>query len=170
MTIKSAIWIPPSLCGCKFQMKADFTDNSVVDGVSYRHPKPFTITSLEIISVCDAHQPQMATLPDISGLMEIDSYTGQSYQARGYLKFSEISVPTLAQCLYAFLSQFGGQAHGYPCGCQGHQFIDQKKNINYIEHPLHTRKCHKHFDDSVDMQKATQDFKAQIMDSQIITG
>ena len=158
--IQNAVWIPPSLCGCQLRIVADFTDGSVVDGISYRHPKPFTITELDIISVCDAHQPQTLVMPDISGLMETDQYTGQSFQQRGYLKHPVAG--TTAECLYQFLSQYGGQTQGFPCGCKAHQFVDENKNITYLDHPLHSKSCFKHKGDTLDMQQATSDFMALV--------
>lgn len=158
----TAIWIPPSLCGCELRLTADFLDGSVINGISYRHPKPFSITDIEIVNICSGHQKQSLSMPDTSVLMEIDKYTGQPFQQRGYLQHP-IANPSPAQCLYEFLSRFGGQTHGYPCGCSAHQFVDRTQNpsaITYLLHPLHTKKCLKHKNDTIDMQQAALDFQA----------
>lgn len=159
--IQSAIWVPPSLCGCQLRMTADFTDGSVVDGVSYRHPKPFTVTDLQVVSVCAVHQPQTLVMLDISGLYDLDPITGDQKQSRGYLQHP-ISNPTDAQCLYTFLSQYGGQTQSFPCGCKGHQFFDESKNVSYLDHPRHSRKCIVHRNDTKDMKKAASDFKKSL--------
>ncbi len=162
--IQTTIWIPPSLCGCQLKMTADFTDGSVVDGVSYRHPKPFTITSIAIINVCANHKSKILIMPSILNLFDSDPINGGMKQNRGYLKHP-IIAPTEAECLYTFLSQYGGQIHGYPCGCKTHQFVDEKGNATYLEHPINNQKCFAHKDDSSDMQQAKMDFEQLIADS-----
>ena len=157
MAIQTTVWIPPSLCGCQLKVTADFLDGSVIDGASYRHPKPFTISDIEIVNVCDTHQPQTLSMPDTGGLFGIDNITGLSVQQRGYLSYP-ISSPTPAQCLYTFLAQYGGQKHGYSCGCSAHQWVDEKGGITYLPHPHHTRKCFRHSHDTVDMKQAAIDF------------
>ncbi len=161
MTKQNAIWIPPSLCGCQLKMTAEFTEGSVVDGVSYRHPKPFTIIALDIVNVCAGHHPNTLTMIDTIGLFETDNYTGEMTQRRGYLSYP-IASPTPAQCLYTFLAQYGGQTHSYPCGCKAHQFVDEKQNINYLPHPIHSKRCLKHKGDTHDMKHAAADFKAKM--------
>ncbi len=161
-----ATWIPPSLCGCKLSIKADWTDGSIVDGLSYRHPKAFTITAIDIINVCDQHKPNTLAMPDVSGLYEVDNMTGGMVQRRGYLAHP-IANPSHAQCLYQFLSQYGGQRHSYPCGCSGHQFVDENKNVSYLDHPINSQKCHAHKSDSQDMAQAKIHFDAIIASSKI---
>ena len=159
--IQTATWIPPSLCGCKFRITADFTDGSVVDGVSYRHPVPFTITDIRIVNVCADHQPNSLVMPDISGLMEIDKITGLPYQARGYLKHP-ISNPTQAEILYQFFGFHKGQVHSLPCGCRAYQHFCEKDAMTCKIHPSHTQKCLKHKYDTIDMHRAHEDFKDEI--------
>ena len=156
-----AVWIPPSLCGCKLRIHADWVEGSIVDGISYRHPKAFTIESVHIISVCLQHQPNTLFMPSILGLYEVDNMTGSMVQRRGYLTHPIIN-PSPAQCLYQFLSQYGGQRHSYPCGCSGHQFVDENKNVGYLEHPINSQKCHAHKSDSHDMVQAKIDFDTAI--------
>src|SRR2546430_486325 len=109
MALRTAIWIPPSLCGCKLQITADFVDDSIVEGVSYRHPKPFTITDLKIVAVCSGHKVHLAEMPDTS------RFCDDGVQHRGYLRYP-IAHPTPAECLYTLLSMHRGQRHGYSCG------------------------------------------------------
>ncbi len=158
--IQTAIWIPPSLCGCKFQMTADFTDGSVIDGISYRHPAQFTITDLRLISVCDKHKEHALSMPDTSVLMEIDNITGESYQRRGYLKHP-IAQPTEAECLYQYFWSHLGQIRRFPCGCQSHVYVDGRGKDavhTHLAHPDRTKKCRNHKHDSHDMKKAAADF------------
>lgn len=154
---QTAVWIPPSLCGCQLRITADFTDGSIVDGVTYRHPIPFTITDIQLINVCLGHTPQTLAMPDVIGLFDRDLINGGTKQSRGYLKYP-IDNPSSAQCLYTFLSQYGGQTHSFPCGCKGHQLVDENKNISYMNHPLHSRKCSSHKNDTKDMKNAKADF------------
>lgn len=160
MTVQTAIWIPPSLCGCQIRMTADFTDGSVVNGISYKHPIPFTISRIEIVNACEHHLGHTSQMRDTEDLMEIDQYTGNKFQQRGYLKHP-INNPSPAECLYEYLCQYRGQTHGFPCGCKTHQFIDPlhpEKKITYLHHPHHHKRCKAHQDDSLDMQKAKFDF------------
>lgn len=163
MPRQTLTWIPPSLCGCVFKIAADFTDVPA-DGVSFRHPTPYTITSLEIVSCCQAHLEHKKSMPDVSGLFGVDSITGELVQQRGYLKHP-VAQPTEAECLYTFLAQFNGQTHSYPCGCSSHQFVDEKKNVTYLAHPKHTRRCHRHREDGHDMRAAKADFDKQMAES-----
>lgn len=152
----SVVWIPPSLCGCQLRMGANFVENSVNDGISYRHPIPFTINKLEIVSVCDAHKQYSEVMTATDHLFDIDNITGESVQRRGYLRHP-IENPTPAECLYTHLSRFGGQTHRLDCGCQAHQFVDENKNITYLHHPHHARKCHRHKYDTHDMKQGRID-------------
>lgn len=155
--IQTAIWVPPSMCGCQLSITADFVDGSVIDGVSYRHPVPFTIQDIQIISVCDHHKSHMDAMPDVSWLFEHDEETGTATQRRGYLKYP-IESPTGAECLYTFLCKLGGQSRSYPCGCKAFQFIDHDKKMKHVDHPHHTKKCRNHKHDTADMAKAASDF------------
>lgn len=157
--IQTTIWIPPSLCGCQLRITADWTSDSIKDGISYRHPIPFTIKAIEIVSVCPAHDG--VSMPDTLGLFEVDKETDTLIQRRGYLKHP-IANPTQAEILYTFLSQFNGQTHRLPCGCQSHQFIDENKEVRYLQHEKHTKKCHAHKHDTVDMEKAKDDHRTSI--------
>ena len=158
----TAIWEPPCLCGCQLEITADFTDGSILKGIAYRHPIPFTIKRIAIEKVCEAHKPQTLSMPPTDHLFEIDRYTGKPRQQRGYLQHP-ITKPTPAECLYQFLSQQGGQIHGYPCGCRTHQFVDHSGGeavITYLQHPRHHRRCFQHADDTLDMQQAGIDHRA----------
>lgn len=170
----TAIWIPPSLCGCQLQMTADFTDGSVVDGISYRHPKDAIkdkdatpITNLRIISACAAHLPQTLTMIDTSVFFDSDPINGGRKQNRGYLRYP-IANPTSAECLYTFLSQYGGQTNSFPCGCKGHQFVDEHQNVTSLPHPVVTQKCQKHLNDTPEMAQAKLDFDITVKNSKTV--
>ena len=157
--LQTALWTPPSLCGCQFKITADFTDGSVVDGNSFRHPKPFSIIDIRLVNACEQHKQFAQVMPDVEHHYETDKFTGESYQHRGYLKHP-IANPTPAQCLYEYFYKHKGQIHGLICGCQAHQHIDEHGVFTYLPHPLHTRKCLKHKGDTHDMQQAMVDHKA----------
>lgn len=179
MSIQTAIWIPPSLCGCQLQITADFPDGSVVNGVSYRHPKPFTITNIVILSQCStpSHVAAAKAMVDTSRFFDAPTATPGSVQAwldakypnvlpasvqnRGYLKYP-IANPTPAQCLYTFLSMHKGQKHSYPCGCSAHEWIDDVGVLTHVKHPTNTAQCLCHQGDTVDMKNASADFTAYL--------
>ena len=155
---KEAIWIPPSLCGCKLRIAAEWPNaDDIVDGVVYRHPKPFTITDVQIVNVCDEHKAESESMPDTSDLFDIDNITGELKQTRGYLKYP-IDNPTPAQNLYTHFYYHKGQIHGYPCGCQTFQHIDHNDVLSYKHHDRHHRRCYKHKDDKMHMPNAKQEF------------
>lgn len=159
MTIQTAIWIPPSLCGCQLQITADWTDGSVVNGISYRHPKPFTITDVQIVNMCAGCTPNSAAMPDVSHLYETSNITGKPYQARGYLSHP-IANPTAAHNLYQFLCSHGGQTHSFPCGCAAHMHIAPDGTATYLVKAGVTQKCINHQNDTIDMQQAKADYNA----------
>lgn len=170
---QTAIWIPPCLCGCQIQLTADFLDGDVINGVSYRHPKSGTITDCQLISVCDDHVAQSKTQQDHSVFFsesKPDISTLQGYlasknpnikptlkQVRGYLTYP-IDNPTPAHNLYTYFSTHGGQKHSLSCGCSAHQYVGEDGVPVYIDnHPLNTKKCDYHTDDTHDMQQAKID-------------
>lgn len=162
--IKRIHWQPPSLCGCKLEIVADWVNE---DG--YRHPIPFTIQEIKIDTVCDNHKQYTFSMPDTSDLFDDISATNpvivflssknpkisspSNVQTRGYLRYP-ITNPSPAECLYTYLAKHGGQIHRLGCGCQAHQWIDENKVITYLSHPLYTKKCHYHTEDTVDMSTA----------------
>lgn len=178
---EKAKWIAPSLCGCALQMTAEFLPGDVRDGIAYRHPKAGTITQLEVISVCEEHAAAQRAMPDTSSFFAAPEPGGYHdllnqragitpapehlVQTRGYLKYP-IENPTPAECLYTALYFHGGQVHSLPCGCAGYQHVDKSTPGApapvYKVHPLHTRKCYRHLDDSNDMARARADHEAVI--------
>lgn len=177
---EKALWVAPSLCGCALAITADWLPGDVIDGVSYRHPKAFTITAIEVSSVCEAHakaQYEMADTSSFFAAPEPGSYhdhlnrqagvipgPAQLVQTRGYLKYP-IDNPPPAENLYTALYFHGGQVHGLPCGCKAYQHIDRSQPGTpllswYKKHPLHTAKCFRHTGDSDDMARARADHDA----------
>lgn len=171
MTIQTSIWLPPSCCGCRIQLTGDFTDGSVVAGVSYRHPIPFTVTAVKALNICVTHQPNAQAMMDTSVFFDtpqadalavfLAAKSGATpaaapVQNRGYLRYP-IGNPTPDQCLYTFLSQHGGTVNRQPCGCTGFIFADEAGNTDFIQHPLHTRHCAHHQSDTPDLKQAQAD-------------
>lgn len=179
--IQTAIWIPPSLCGCQIKMTADFTEGSVVDGITYRHPidpikaeKPCYVSNLEIVNVCSSHKDKTLSMLDTSVFFDDPLESNQMLvflykkyphiprpslaQNRGYLKYP-INNPTPAECLYTFLSLQKGLNHGFPCGCYSFMTVDEKGKISHSQHPLYmVNKCIFHRNDNLEMEQAANDF------------
>lgn len=178
--MQTITWVPPSVCGCQIRITGDFDPSQIHNGVSYKHPRPFSIMDLTIISVCMDHEPRMHSMIDTSVFFSprtdsivqyLAEQTGQppaaEWQARGYLKYP-IANPTPAECLYTFLSLFSGNSLALPCGCVGHQYGDETnyaeihkherrdkvRNIKFVHHHHFTKHCHFHKDDGHDLKIA----------------
>lgn len=111
MTVQTAIWIPPSLCGCMLEMTAKWSDIipsrkiTFSDGtiknmpvVLHKHPEQFSVTNIKIIHVCSKHKDCQA--PSAERHME-KRPDGNTYQCRGTLRHHEnvtfIPLNTLGQ-------------------------------------------------------------------------
>lgn len=167
--IKRSHWHPPSVCGCKFEIVADWVND---DG--YRHPTPFTIQEIKLVNVCARHKQYALSMPDTSCFFDDISLTNPvvaflssknpniahpaMIQNRGYLKYP-IANPTPAECLYTYFTKHKGQVWGLPCGCSTFQWIDDKGNLEHIVHPVHHKRCHFHKEDTLDMTQAHTDYK-----------
>jgi hypothetical protein len=182
MPEQTKTWIPPSLCGCRLRITAEFTGDES-ESVSYRHPKPFTVSNIQIIDVCPAHAPiaEKVEMPDTSRFFDLPEPGAVDHflaartgvkpaprQTRGYLHYP-IANPTGAECLYTALSMHRGQTHSLACGCQGFMHYDQDNHGanpdaagTYREHPAHTRRCDFHQGDTVDMAQARLDHEAYL--------
>lgn len=170
--IQTAIWIPPSLCGCQLQITGDFDSEQIHDGISYKHPKPFTITNLKILSVCADHEPQSLEMIDTGIFFDpvqanegVHAFLAQKKgviassimrQNRGYLKYP-IDNPTPAECLYTFLSQYSGTINRQSCGCSAFICGDEKGETAFVSHPLNSKQCDFHIGDTPDMKQAQAD-------------
>lgn len=154
-------WHPACLCGCELQITAQWLDESI-----YRHPIPFTITSIQINNVCSEHST-CVDMPDVSDLFDIDQMTGTIVQNRGYQRYP-INNPLLAEILYAHLFRHNGQRKTLRCGCtfyyHSHPTIGKMK---LLEHPLHSRKCHTHRHDTLGGVQAHIDHNAAISSKKV---
>src|ERR1700723_934510 len=97
-------WSPPSQCGCLLNIDAEWVDNDNLD-ISYRHPKPMTITSLSIISVCKDHEAATKQMPDTS--IFFDTPSPDSVEAKLAAKYNKplISVQHRGYKLYPPINQ-----------------------------------------------------------------
>lgn len=140
---KRVLWRSPSLCGCEFSIVANWTqapqkENGVF--VSYQHPIPFSILSIEVVNLCpnDAAAINAWTLP-------ADPYNG----APGYLKVPP--NPTNPEKAYIYLYRYSANLHRLDtCDCKTYNYFDRFDAANtqgYIPHPVHTEKCSFHVGD-----------------------
>lgn len=157
--LQTVIWQPPTLCGCQFRITADWSDKQ--EAVTYRHPTPFTIQKIELVTVCDDHKNTPVIMPDVSTLYDIDRFTGQPAQSRGYLRYP-IDKPTLAEVLYTQFCMHKGQVRSFPCGCKAYQHICPAGNLTHVVHPKHTSKCFIHANDTDEMDDAEWDFLREV--------
>lgn len=131
--MQTVTFIPPTLCACRLNITADFTNvlDENGDKVSYKHPIPFTIQSIEIVSVCRDHE-SLTTDP-----LPIDPFNGR----KGYMNVPK--SPTEAENLYLHLCGFTGQlARPDTCGCKVYQVIDAQGNMQIKNEKSHI--CEKH--------------------------
>lgn len=138
--VEKRLWICPALCGCKLNITAEWASDPIDGGdgqnIMYQHPKGFSITDLEIVTVCPEHAPLQNTISD-------DPYGGRP----GYIKLP-IDNPTPAQCLYIGLYDCHGNLHTLGCGCRLYKHFNKTTvdHHRYLEHPHKTFRCasHKH--------------------------
>ena len=142
----TAEWHCPAMCGCALAITARWPQ-APVGGVSYQHPVPRTITRVEIVNVCAAHDSLR------TGPLPADPY----YGARGYMDVP--ASPTEAERLYIALFRFGGQRLRLDtCGCALYVVTDRAGgNVSRRPHPRHTVKCAQHADDDDDHTDARDD-------------
>ena len=153
-----SIWVCPALCGCEIEMEADFDisalENDSGRTVSYRHPKPYTISSMTILNTCVAHQPLLSTPIDESQFMDYDIDFGGFVQNRGYLKLPIVS-PTSAEMLYSGLYKYTAQIWS-PSVCKCHLFgvfeRDKPGQTHVIKKSILTKRCIHHKNDTDDAQ------------------
>ncbi len=116
------------MCGCELEIRAVWPKGAVNNGISYRHPIPFTITHIDIVNVCADHQ-HVLNEPAIT-----------SWHRTGYIKLP-IENPTDAQKLYVYLWRYSGQKIVTPiCDCSIYGVCEDdgvvKKDLDIKEHPL----------------------------------
>jgi len=124
-------WASPALCGCELDITATWPDEPEADGVENRHPIPFTITDIQVASVCLEHEA-WETEP-----VGADPYMGSP----GYIKVPV--SPTKAENLYIHLFKLTGQKVKKACGCVDYEchYRDGQTPHVKLEHPKHTKVC-----------------------------
>ena len=149
-TRDTRIWICPALCGCELRIHAEWVDPTATQEdnrlVSHRHPIPGTVRSVEIQSVCTAHDAlRTAALPE-------DPYFGSP----GYLRIPAgqrtqwEAALTEAERLYVHLFRYSAQRNRPDtCGCRICEVHDRsgQEGLRRVQHRQHTRKCRSHEDD-----------------------
>lgn len=137
--METRIWIAPPLCGCEISLTAQWVGPIDIDDrgreVSYRHPIPFTITELAIMSTCPAHD----------ALRHADPTVDPWPDRPGYLRRPLVN-PSEAALLYMGLWGENGQSQELDsCGCVIHYIQSETAgDIIVVHHPKHTIKCRHH--------------------------
>ncbi len=160
-----AEWVCPALCGCRIVIEAKWLDGDIQpNGLSYRHPIPFTIRSLELAEVCEEHRPALQY--NIAGIYEHvfvkkSSFSrselltarnewGNKIQVAGYLNYP-IYSPRPVDRLYTYLWRYcGNLLRPDTCGCQIYKSFDRfnpASSEKFHEHPLHSQWCDAHLFD-----------------------
>ena len=169
------IWIPPTLCGCEFQITADWASDPVTDEqgrqVMYQHPKgrqfipasnamswvgkkwvnnnsKDTYNSFVGSVVCTNRCADHQTTPDL----EDDPHFG----CPGYIDFTN---PTYDEKLYIYFFRYTSLVHKPDtCDCVLHHLTSRADQSDTITpHPLHSQKCSDHFDDDDNGTQAMAD-------------
>lgn len=144
MVRATRIWKCPALCGCELSMLARWVDASPDDdgtgrAVSFRHPAPNSIESIDVVSVCAAHA-SLTTDP-----FPADPY----YGSLGYIRPIPTN-PTEGERLYIHLYRYTGQRlKPDTCDCRLYQHADRATNVLDLpkRHAKHSRKCQHHLTD-----------------------
>ena len=150
-----AQWLCPHLCGCAIEMDANFIDEGLenIDGVlvSHRHPIPFTITSMNIISVCLAHQPLLTAPIDEAQFLDYDEEKEAFVQNRGYVRVPLLN-PSDAERLYINLYTCSAQLwKPLTCNCELYVCTDRNDaegNSHLIKKHSYTKRCKHHKNDT----------------------
>ena len=153
-----AIWVCPSLCGCKIEMDGEFDHASLFYDAgtlsTYKHPKPYTATSLNILSVCLAHIPLKTAPIDEAQFFDFNDDLGELVQNRGYMKLPLVNA-TEAEILYVNLYRYTAQmwSPSSICGCKLWQSWDRNDptgNSMIIQKSHFTVRCRHHKNDTDD--------------------
>lgn len=126
-------WVCPKLCGCEINITAEWATD-LINGKMYQHPKPHSITALEIVNTCPAHEVDK-TEPIVQ-----EEYDNNP-------KYIELPVsPTEAENLYIKLCRYTTNAwtpDTKGCDCRIAICIEDGVQTVY-QHPKDTTKCSVH--------------------------
>ena len=125
-------WVCPTLCGCELNITAEWLSPLSPGERSYQHPKPGTITTVTIGTVCAAHA-HFQTDPPLD-----ETYSGEM---SGYLLRP---TTTEAERLYVGLMRYSGTLYRPDtCGCHNYQVWDRTATepLKTLQHALHSSKC-----------------------------
>lgn len=151
------IWICPKLCGCELKITAEWAGKAVTEGgrkISYQHPRPQTIKSLEIENVCSDHESFKTEQIDNEILFRYLCAGPTCYHPKpdGEPKhapkpFNEL---TEAEQLYINLTRYIGTQWVVPtCKCKVAITADSLSGEHIkLEHPIHTGRCKFHTNDT----------------------
>lgn len=118
------------------------------------------IKSIEVLKVAPRYERWTREMPDASRFFydketDLTAYPTEDDirlaelrhmkdQVRGYLKYP-IENPTPGERLFTFLCFTRSQSVGQPCGCQQHQWFDEKGAGPFLlDHPCYTKVCRLH--------------------------
>ncbi len=173
--VELGMWECPTLCGCRILLDAKWLDGDIQpDGLSYRHPIPFTIRYLELEHCCEEHRPALQynvagiyehvfakkTSFSRSELQTVRNEWGNKIQVSGYLNYP-IYNPRPVERLYTYLWRYCGNVwRPDTCGCQIYKSFDRfdtEKSEKFHEHPLHSQWCDLHLFDHGAALRMNQD-------------
>ena len=181
--IDTRIFIPPSLCGCGVRITANWANKALYQNgqiISYFHPEPFTINSIDIESVCAAHESYKNELPsdpywDLH--TEPVGWTSAGYMCVGdtcvhlskYGKIPKHTNPkplnqlSEAEKLYLNLWRFDAKKLTLrgSCDCSAGLYVSKEnQSETYVNHPAYSYKCKFHLNDDVQCTQAKDEFIA----------
>lgn len=157
--MEKRIWIPPCFCGCEFEITAEWTEPAIIDAegrpISYLHPKSRTydpvskhytsyVSEVKSLKVCPQHSKK------IGQPIGKDPYKGLP----GYIDYDRDL--TNSEKLYIYFFRYSGQIwKPDTCECTIYmsiireEFIEEGENvIEFLPHPIHTKKCSIHSSDT----------------------
>ena len=164
--IEKCIFISPKLCGCEIELTANWADTPILkDGrkVSYQHPIPRTISSIEIVNVCSGHQSVLTepleenyyhyTDEERNNIIEHFDLPEEaswnmlnSVGPKGYLHLQNLDLAGPAEKLYIYHYRYSGATlNPDTCKCKIQRVRDRFTGQMFdVNHDVHTRRCKAH--------------------------
>lgn len=166
--IDTRIFLPPTLCGCELQIRAEWIgepENHNGNRASFKHPRPFSIDEIVILNVCAEHEIYKTELPTDPYWDLHTEPVGKT--SSGYICVGDTCVHpdrqgepkhtnpkpyaslSEGEKVYINLWRFSGMKKSYKGSCDCEAFICHSKEgeMSFKNHPKHTKKCRHHKED-----------------------
>lgn len=158
-------------------MNAEWSE-APANGVSYRHPRPFTITDIQIVNVCATHAALVTDPLPSDPYFRPDPTADNGKYSGGYLCVGAACIHpdpsgrplhtpkpyaelTDAERLYVHLYRYsGGLVRWDTCECRSYACGDrlEPETVSFPHHPVHPRhKCRFHELDDDEHTQARQE-------------